>query len=147
MNTLRRKPVRLLIVDDSPADRTLFKVAFKKTGAPVDVKFCDSGRAAMELLFPKSGPRFYLPTVCLLDINMPAISGIDVLKAIKSQVDTRHISVCMFSSSDNEEDVQACYRAGANGYYQKPLEKADFDQFVASLVFIWSGASRFPARL
>lgn len=144
MNRFRNQSVRLLIVDDSRADRTLFRVAFKKSPIPVDLRFCESGKMALELLFPQSGRRTFMPTVCLLDFKMPAVSGRDVLSKIKSDEATRHISVYMLSSSDNEEDVRESFKYGASGYFQKPRRTDELDRMVSSLVSLWSGASRFP---
>jgi len=144
------KKLDILVVDDSYADRTLIEIAFKKVGADINLHFCESGKQALDYLFQDQKPNEpKLPNVCLLDINMPGLSGFDVLKAIKSNTKTHALSVYMFSSSDNPQDVAQSYANASNGFLLKPRTQEELGTLVRSLVYLWTGPHKFvnPAQL
>lgn len=147
MEILRRiKPVEVLVIDDSPVDRKLLSLAFAKLPNAPRVRYCDSGRQALSLIFPDGAQKPYYPTLCLVDYNMPAVSGLDVLRMIKADERTRHIPVFILSSSEKEKDIHQCYQAGANGYFQKPRKKSDLDRLIENLTQVWVGQSRFSGH-
>jgi CheY-like chemotaxis protein len=139
----KQHPLKVLVVDDSHIDQKLLKIAFLKAEIPVEMTFCSSGKEALELLFPEDKKITPQPMVCFLDLSMPAITGFDVLKEIKSNKQTQHISVFIFSSSDRDEDIRRSYKNGANGYLVKPLQQKELFNLVQNLSSLWTGPYRF----
>lgn len=128
----------ILIVDDNPADRRLLSMIFKKVSDDLKIHSVSGGQQAMDFLLRKSGfedaPR---PTACMLDINMPGMNGFDVLIAMKNDWRLKSIPVFMFSSSDNDGDVQVSYENHANGYIQKPMSLPELESVAVSLSNLW----------
>lgn len=138
------KPLDILVVDDSDADRTLIGYAFKKVAENVNLHFCKSGQDALDFLAACSNSaQSSMPKVCLLDINMPGLSGFDVLKAIKSDNRIKALSVYMFSSSDNPQDIALSYANASNGFLLKPRTQSELGNLVKSLVYLWTGPQKF----
>ena len=129
----------ILIVDDNPADRRLLTMMFQKVGEDLTIHTCSGGNQAMDFLLQEGNfvdaPR---PQACLLDINMPGMNGFDVLIAMKGNRLLKTIPVFMFSSSDNDYDVQVSYENFANGYIQKPMALPELENIVRSLTNFWT---------
>ncbi|MBU6474379.1 MAG: response regulator [Alphaproteobacteria bacterium] len=119
-------PRQILVVDDNADDYEALARAFKKTGLYGHVTLCTSGQMALDRL--KGGAE--LPTLMLLDLNMPGLDGFQVLQAVKSDERLKAIPIVIWTTSSNEKDINACYRLGANAYMQKPVI---FDQLVESV--------------
>ncbi len=118
--------LNLLIVEDSQAERELMQVAMDEAGlTPIvsTVFACDGEEALNAVKAPGSGPF----DMVLLDLNLPKISGRDVLSHIKSMPKLKDTRVIIMSNSDCEEDMADCHSRGANGYLQKPQ---DFEKLV-----------------
>jgi CheY-like chemotaxis protein len=96
------KRVELLVVDDSPADRASIKIAFAQSGYPINVQFAASGALALDHLRSSSKAR---PQVMLVDVKMPGLSGLDLLRTVKTDPALQQIPVFMFSGSDDKRDV------------------------------------------
>ena len=139
----KEHPLEVLVVDDNRIDQKLLQIAFSKVDLPIKMTFCSSGKEALERLQSTSKENTLRPQVCFLDLSMPAVTGFDVLKAIKSNKLTQHISVFIFSSSDREEDINRSYKNGANGYLVKPLRQEELFDLVDNLSDLWKGAYRF----
>ena len=105
----------LLVVEDSEDDFEFIERAFAKSQIPCEFHHCDEGKTAMEFL--ESGA---VPSMVLLDLNLPGISGYQILEKIKSNEKLRSVPVIVFSSSSNESDIEECYKLGANCYIQNP---------------------------
>lgn len=135
--------VNIMVVDDSFVDLTLIRRAFETVTPRTPVTYCEDGQDALKAIFSpaKSDTR---PTICLLDIKMPLISGLDVLKKIKADETTRDIAVYMLSSSDSPADIRKSYNFGCNGYFQKPRRRQDLELMIESLSNLWEGPARFP---
>ena len=122
----------ILLVEDSPRDQELVLRALKKRNIANPVFVVDDGPAALDYMFcrgPYSDRSFERPPrVVLLDLKLPKLSGLEVLKAIKSDERTRSIPIVVVTSSREDPDIQAAYALGANSYVVKPVE---FDAFVA----------------
>lgn len=111
------KRVELLVVDDSPADRASIKIAFAQSGYPINVQFAASGALALDHLRSSSKAR---PQVMLVDVKMPGLSGLDLLRTVKTDPALQQIPVFMFSGSDDKRDVSTAYSNFANAYIRKP---------------------------
>jgi two-component system response regulator len=118
----------ILLVEDNPDDEALTIRAFKKNNIKNDVVVARDGAQALDYLFGKDtegGKR--LPQIILLDLKLPKIDGLEVLKRIRADERTRLLPVVILTSSKEEQDLMASYRFGCNSYIRKPV---DFDEFV-----------------
>jgi len=114
----------ILLVEDNPDDVELTLRAFEKSNISNQIAVANDGVAALKYLFDESIP---LPTVVLLDLNLPKIGGIEVLRKIRSAPRTNLLPVVILTSSQEDKDIIESYRLGANSYIRKPV---DFIQFV-----------------
>jgi two-component system response regulator len=121
----------ILLVEDNPDDEVLTLRALKKNNIGNDVAVARDGAEALAYLF---GTGAYtnrnvldLPTVVLLDLNLPKVGGLEVLRQIRADERTRRLPVVILTTSKEEQDVIASYDLGANSYVRKPV---DFDRFI-----------------
>jgi len=135
------KEVEVLLVEDNPNDQELTLRALKKKNISNRIHVVSDGAEALEFLFGTGAysgrSRRDAPRVVLLDIKLPKVSGIEVLRKIKAEPDLRLIPVVMLTSSKEEPDVQECYRLGANSYIVKPVDFDKFTDAVVNLGFYW----------
>ena len=137
---MNRKRVKILLVEDNHQDAELILRALKQKNLGGRVKVARDGAEALELLFaPGQNGCDLLETlkVIFLDLKLPKVSGLEVLKAIKSDVRTQAIPVVVLTSSPQERDIDECYHCGANSYIVKPLEFDDFTQAIGQLASYW----------
>ncbi|MEW5789166.1 MAG: response regulator [Pseudomonadota bacterium] len=117
---------RILLVEDNPDDEALTLHALESNKIGNAVHVARNGVEALDYLFGPAAPA-ELPTVVLLDIKLPKIDGLEVLRRIRAEERTRLLPVVLLTSSDEEEDRLRGYALGANSYVRKPV---DFDAFV-----------------
>lgn len=117
----------ILIVEDSPDDFEATKRAFTKANLRNRIHRAESGEEALSFLRDESNPR---PGIILLDLNMPGLDGRKTLEIIKQTRALQSIPVVILTTSNDERDVEACYKLGANTYIQKPV---DFDGLIAAI--------------
>lgn len=124
----------ILLVEDNPDDELLAKRALRKNNISSEVVVVRDGQEAVEYLFAQgqyaTRDISILPHVIFLDIKLPKLDGIDVLKQIRQNRLTQMIPVVMLTSSNEESDILNCYANGANSYICKPV---DFDHFVEAI--------------
>jgi CheY-like chemotaxis protein len=137
------KVLRVLIVDDNHGDLRLLKEAFRTTGTPTEVVTADDGTKALALLHRADVPR---PDIVILDINMPGVSGYEVLRDIKRSNELRSTIVFMFSSSSSEPDIEEAYDCRANGYVTKPMALDDYFNVARSVTDFWWRVATLPQR-
>lgn len=121
---------KVLLIEDNPSDIELTKRAFKKNHILNKIIVMEDGQDALDYLFNTLNSPDQLPVVTLLDLKLPRLDGIEVLRRIRSDARTKHMPVVMLTSSKEEGDVAAAYDNGANSYIRKPV---DFQQFVESI--------------
>jgi two-component system response regulator len=139
------RSVSLLIVDDSAADRTSMRLAFERTGLPLRLYFAASGRAALDLLSPKAGGDAPLrPNLMIVDVKMPGVSGLDLLRTLKSDPKLLSIPVFLFSGSDDQNDIRAGYCGFASGYIVKPLDAGGLSEIADLVGRLCSQVLAFP---
>ena len=114
------RTLQLLIVEDNPGDVRLLEEAFRELRADVNIQVAKDGAEALDLVNSPRDPAIRRPDLILLDLNLPKISGHDVLAKIKSDPRTRHIPVIILTSSRAEADVRRAYQSHANAYLRKP---------------------------
>lgn len=117
------QPVEVLIVEDDPADLELTLRALKRHQVVNNILVARDGAEAVQMLLgdQQNPPMEPPPRVVLLDLKLPKLSGLDVLRRIKSDPRTRRIPVVMLTSSQDDRDIARCYEAGANSYIVKPI--------------------------
>jgi CheY-like chemotaxis protein len=126
--------VEILLVEDNPSDAELALRALKKNNLSNNViRVCD-GEEALDFIFAR-GPfkgrnKLNIPKLILLDLKLPKINGLEVLKIIKADPVTKIIPVVALTSSNEESDMIESYRLGVNSYIVKPV---DFDKFIDSV--------------
>jgi CheY-like chemotaxis protein len=138
---LRTPNQPILLVEDSPEDYEATLRAFKKSGLKNPIFRCEDGDGALDFLHrrgryadPEGAPR---PGVILLDLNLPGTDGREVLSEIKSDEGLKNIPVIVLTTSNDDRDVEACYRAGANSYIQKPVDTDGFLRAIERLNGYW----------
>lgn len=115
------RPLELLIIEDNPGDIRLLEQAFQELDANVHIQVAKDGAEALEMVFESTRPRRgWNPDLILLDLNLPKVSGHDVLARIKDNPQTRRIPVIVLTSSRAESDVRRAYESHANAYLKKP---------------------------
>jgi len=138
----------ILLVEDSDDDRTLAIRALKKNNIVNNVVCANDGAEALDWLF---GTGQYAsrdlsdrPTVILLDLNLPLLSGHDVLARIRADPRTRSIPVVILTSSNQEEDLVKSWDLGANSYIRKPIDFNEFSEVVRQLGVYWLLLNQLP---
>ena len=116
----------IMLVEDDPDHELLTIRALKKSNVANDVRVARDGEEAIDMLF---GPDAIKPQVILLDLKLPKVEGLEVLRRIRASDTTRMLPVVVLTSSDEERDVIASYQIGVNSYIRKPV---DFTQFVSA---------------
>ena len=126
--------VEILIVEDNPRDAELTMRALKKNNMANHVLIAEDGAEALDFFFcrGKYNDRNFdnLPKVVLLDLKLPKVNGLEVLRKVKNDKRTGHIPVVVVTSSREEPDIKEAYDLGANSYVVKPV---DFDQFLEEM--------------
>jgi two-component system, response regulator len=137
----------ILLVEDNPDDEalTLHALETHKIGNQVEV--ARNGVEALDYLFrtgPHEGTEACLPTVVLLDLKLPKIDGLEVLRRIRADERTHLLPVVLLTSSDEDEDRLRGYALGANSYVRKPVDFDDFVQAAGQLGLYWLLLNRPP---
>jgi CheY-like chemotaxis protein len=126
--------IEILIVEDNPRDAELTLRALKKNNLANHVLIAEDGAEALDFFFCRgkyeSRSITNPPKVVLLDLKLPKISGLEVLKILKGDKRTAHIPIVAVTSSKEEPDMKEAYKLGVNSYVLKPV---DFDQFLNSM--------------
>jgi len=140
MNDLR--PIWL--VEDSAMDIELTLAALLDGGLVNDVVVMRDGSEAIESLQRLQQGVDNEPVVILLDIKMPKVSGIEVLRTVKGSSRLKHLAVVMLTSSSQSPDVARCYALGANGFVVKPVEFSAFAEVVRTVGKFWAVVNQPP---
>lgn len=134
--------VDLLLVEDNINDAELAIRQLKKNNMANNLFHVKDGEEALEFIFATgrfsdTGSSINQPKIILLDIQMPKISGIEVLQKVKSDPRTKSIPVVILTSSKEDPDIQKCYALGANSYIVKPVNFESFAEAIKNLGFYW----------
>lgn len=131
----------LLIVEDNPDDAELARQAILLSEATTHVIFKPDGESALDYLLSTEN---HLPTVVLLDLHLPALSGTDVLRVLRENPRTRFLPVVVLSTSREPTDLRESYETGANSYVVKPIDFSRFVDTVKQLVQYWLLTNEHP---
>jgi CheY-like chemotaxis protein len=127
----------ILLVEDNPDDEALTLRAFKRSNIRNEIAVVRDGAEALAYLLPDNGDAPPSPGLILLDLNLPKIGGLEVLRRIRADDRTALTPVVVLTSSKLEEDILDSYRNGANAYVRKPVKFSDFTQAVNALGMFW----------
>jgi two-component system response regulator len=133
--------VDILLVEDNPQDAELTIRALKKNNLANRLITVEDGAEALDFIFCRgkyaTRNNGHSPKVILLDLKLPKVSGLDVLRALKQDEKTRAIPVVIVTSSREDPDIKTAYALGANSYVVKPVEFDAFAESVSSLGLYW----------
>jgi len=139
---------RVLLIEDSFDDQQFVIRASRKIGYDIDLRLCTDGEEALcfvnrEGIYSDAE----LPDFVLLDLNLPGLSGLEVLEAIRAHEFYASIPVVVFSSSSHEEDVKRAWRLGCSSFFQKPSNPTLYMELLSSLCAYWkSGFHLLPEK-
>jgi two-component system response regulator len=140
----------ILVVEDNPTDEKLTVRAFKNCGIANEVVVVRDGAEALDYLFSTGQYRergaITLPTVTLLDLKLPRIDGLEVLRRIRADQRTRNLPVVILTSSQEEDDIARGYDLGANAYVRKPVQFTEFVDAAKTLGLFWLLLNESPMR-
>ncbi|MGZ4999707.1 MAG: response regulator [Methylomonas sp.] len=142
--------VEILLVEDNPTDAELASLALKERNLANKLVWVKDGAEALDFIFATGtysnrhieNP----PKVVLLDLRLPKVDGLDVLRRIKADERTKYIPVVVLTSSKEDRDVIASYDLGVNSYISKPVDFDEFTKVVSELGFYWLLINRPPVR-
>jgi len=137
--------VEILLVEDNPDHAELTRWALENGNVANQVHWVKDGQEAVDYLLKKgSYANVRRPGLILLDIKLPKLSGLEVLKKIKEDEELRVIPVIMLTTSDRDEEALKCYNAGANSFITKPVKFSEFSEKIKALKFYWLLTNRGP---
>ncbi len=139
--------VDILLVEDNPDDAELALRALRKHNLANRVEWVKDGAAALDFLFRRGawkGRANGTPRLVLLDLRLPKVDGIEVLKEIRACPDLRGLPVVVLTSSKEERDLVATYQLGVNSFVSKPVAFDEFARTVADLGLYWMLVNRVP---
>jgi two-component system, response regulator len=140
--------VEILLVEDDPSDVRLTLRELQSEPMKPHIEVARDGEEALDFLFCRGAHAGrslqHPPKLILLDLKLPKIDGLEVLRDIKNNPQTRAIPVVVLTSSSEERDLVETYKLGANSYVQKPLNFSKFRETVKSLGLYWLAVNRPP---
>ncbi|GHN02922.1 response regulator [Cytophagales bacterium WSM2-2] len=134
------KPVEILLVEDNENDAELTIRALKKNNLANHLLRLHDGAEALDYLYRENEE----PRLILLDLKMPKVDGLEVLKKIKSDASKKHIPIVMLTSSKEERDIVESYQLGVNAYIVKPVEFNKFIEAITQLGLFWLVLNQSP---
>ena len=142
------EPVEILLVEDNPNDVELTLHALKEHHLGNRIEVVRDGAEALEFIFNAGAyahrPQDQHPKVILLDLKLPKVDGLEVLKRLKSDTRTRTIPVVILTSSREERDIVESYKLGVNSYIVKPVDFEQFTEAVRNLGLYWLLLNQSP---
>ncbi len=138
----------ILLVEDNPQDAELIIRAFKKRNLANSLFVAEDGAEALDYIFCRGkyakDEAVHHPKLVLLDLKLPKLNGLEVLRAIKKDERTRSIPVLVVTSSKEDSDIKAAYQLGANSYVVKPVDFDAFMEAISSLGLYWLLVNQAP---
>ena len=137
----------ILLVEDNPDDAVLTRRALEKSQVPHALQVARDGLEALDYLFSfgvGDQRRGAAPALILLDLKLPKVDGLEVLRRLRADRITRLIPVIVLSSSDEPSDLHQSYLLGANSYIRKPVDFAEFTKTVRALAEYWLALNEPP---
>jgi len=139
----------ILLFEDNPNDEALALRALKKSGVTKRIVVVRDGREGLDYLFREGSHSdrraLEVPCVVLLDLNLPKIGGLEVLRAIRADERTRLLPVVILTSSSEERDLLAGYQFGTNSYIVKPVDFTRFSETLGQVADYWLYLNKYPS--
>lgn len=140
----------VLLVEDNPADQKLTIRALNKGKVKTNLQIVEDGVEAMNYLEHKekytNRQEYPLPDLILLDINLPRMNGLDVLKNIRQHAQLKTIPIIMLTTSSHERDIVESYKFGVNAYINKPVQIDDFTKAIRTIEDFWFCLTLLPTN-
>jgi two-component system response regulator len=140
--------IDIILVEDNADDADLTMRALRKNNLTSSLIHLQDGEEALDYIFCKGAfsgrSPGDIPKLILLDLKMPKVDGIEVLRQLKSDVRTKVIPVVLLTSSNEDRDIVECYRLGVNSYIVKPVEFASFVKVVSDIGLYWLSMNQIP---
>jgi CheY-like chemotaxis protein len=141
-------PIEILLVEDNPNDLELTMHALTKHNLANKIHVVRDGEEALDFLFCRGAfsSRTFdnAPKVVLLDLKLPKVDGLEILRAVKSDARTKAIPVVVMTSSKQQRDLVESYQLGVNSYIQKPINFAEFQEVIRQLGYYWLAINQPP---
>ncbi len=151
VTTREHEVIEILLVEDDPLDLEMTMRALQSDHVNNRIEVARDGAEALDFLFrqgPHSGRSLESqPKLVLLDLKLPKIDGLEVLREIRAKPETRTIPVVVLTSSAEQRDIVETYKLGVNSYIQKPVDSNQFRQTVKAAGFYWLVVNRPPLVL
>ena len=136
--------VEIVLVEDNPNDIELTLRALRKHNIANKIQVLRDGDEAINFLFRDPSPAEHPPKVILLDVKLPKITGLEILRKIKADPRLKTVPVVMLTSSQEEKDIVESYQLGVNSYIVKPIDFSRFADSIAQLGLYWLLLNRSP---
>lgn len=143
MAEIDERPARIVLVEDEPSEILFMQRAFERGRLDFEVADCSSGQALLDYV-ADAAARNTAPDVVLLDLNLPGMTGREILSKLRSGDTFPHLVVIVLTSSSYQREVTELYAAGANAYVTKPARLADLDALVTQIEDFWLGMAHLP---
>lgn len=127
----------ILLVEDNADDEELTLRAFRKNNIRNEVKVARDGQEAIDYFFAEGASENPVPAMVLLDLKLPKVDGLEVLRRIRSDQRTCILPIIILTSSKEEQDIVSGYRLGANSYIRKPVDFNNFSEAIRQLGLYW----------
>ena len=139
--------LHIVLVEDNPADAHMLRAALEQTGMSIDVVSLTDGADAVQY-FSGDNIEDVLRNcdLVLLDLNLPRVSGFEVLEHIKGSEDLKRLPVIVMSGSSDPSEIERCYRTGANSYICKPTHLDEIFDTAVQFVAYWSHCAKLPCK-
>jgi len=144
---MRHDEIEILYVEDDPSDVELTMAAMRRSKMANTIYIARDGAEALDFLFcrgPHAAREYVSPKFVLLDLKLPKIGGIDVLRAIRNDPRTELVPVIVLTSSNEQRDIIETYKLRVNSYVQKPVDFEKFQQIVQQLGLYWLIVNQSP---
>ncbi len=143
-------PIDILLIEDNPDDVELTLRTLNKHLMPIRIEVARDGAEAIDFLLCRgphaNRPIDLKPGLVLLDLKLPKLSGLEVLRAVKSDPRTRTIPVVVLTSSSEDRDIAEAYQFGVNSYIVKPVDFKQFDEAIRQVGLYWLMLNYRPAK-
>lgn len=137
--------INVALIEDNPADIRLAVETFKEFSLNINLKVINNGEDAVNFckkIFDINND--FKPNIILLDLNLPRVSGLEILSILKKDDDLKSIPVIILSSSESDRDIVESYKLYANSYISKPIDYDQFEQIIKNIKIYWFDTVKLP---